>query len=139
MTERMKNEIESLIGSARDVMVCSVDGQGYPNVKAMFNIAHEGLKTFYLSTNTSSLRVGQFMKNPKSSLYFCNHELFQGFMLIGNMEVLQGDDIKHRFWQEGWEMYYPLGVTDPDYCILRFTAQSGNYYHNLQKQTFNIT
>jgi len=31
-------------------------------------------------------------------------------------------------WRPGDEMYYPKGVTDSDYCVLRFTAQQGRYY-----------
>jgi general stress protein 26 len=27
-------------------------------------------------------------------------------------------------------MYYPLGVTDPDYCVLKFTAENGRMYEN---------
>jgi general stress protein 26 len=35
-------------------------------------------------------------------------------------------------------IYYPQGVTDPDYCVLRFTAQSGRYYTNFSSQDFII-
>ena len=35
------------------------------------------------------------------------------------------------------EKYYPLGPTDPDYCILRFTADKGNYW-GLQKHLFSV-
>ena len=33
-------------------------------------------------------------------------------------------------WQEGDTMYYKEGVTDPDYCVLKFTAVKGRYYSN---------
>jgi general stress protein 26 len=41
-------------------------------------------------------------------------------------------------WREGCEKYYPLGVTDPDYSVLRFTARWGNYYHGLANVTFEV-
>ncbi len=37
------------------------------------------------------------------------------------------------------EKYYPLGVTDPDYTVLRFTSQWGNYYHALSNVTFELS
>ncbi len=138
MNEKIMTEINNLIADTRDIIVCSVDGQGYPNAKAMFKITHDHEKTFYFSTNTSAMRTQQFMKNPQACLYFCGNEKINGFMLIGRMEVLTDSTIKGQFWQEGWEIYYPQGVTDPDYCILKFTAKEGNYYHALQKHRFDI-
>ena len=35
-------------------------------------------------------------------------------------------------------MYYPEGVTDPDYCVLRFTAETGRYYSNFNSEDFKI-
>ncbi|HEX7715527.1 MAG TPA: pyridoxamine 5'-phosphate oxidase family protein [Bacillota bacterium] len=126
------------LANAKNIIVSSVDGQGYPNSKAMFKVAHDGLQTFYLSTNTSSMRVQQFLKNPKASLYFFDRIKVHGLMLVGEMEVLTDDATKRRFWKPFWKIYYPKGVTDPDYAILRFTAKSGNYYRSLQKYRFEI-
>ncbi|HBE80663.1 MAG TPA: pyridoxamine 5'-phosphate oxidase [Firmicutes bacterium] len=131
-------KINKLIAHTRNIIVCSVDQNGYPNSKAMFKTTHEGLKTFYLSTNTSSMRVGQFLKNPKACLYFYGRIKIHGLMLVGEIEVLNDDETKRRFWRPFWKIYYPKGVTDPDYCILKFTATSANYYHALQKHSFNI-
>jgi pyridoxamine 5'-phosphate oxidase len=58
-------------------------------------------------------------------------------MLTGKMQVYTDNETKLAFWKQGDEMYYPLGPTDPDYCILRFTADRGNYYHGLQKHLFS--
>lgn len=35
-------------------------------------------------------------------------------------------------------MYYPAGVTDPDYCVLKFVAVSGRYYANFNSESFDI-
>lgn len=32
----------------------------------------------------------------------------------------------------------PLGVTDPDYCVLRFTADSGRFYSNFRSESFSL-
>jgi len=41
-------------------------------------------------------------------------------------------------WQPGDDMYYPEGVTDPDYCVLRFTAVSGRKYGDFQSDDFDV-
>lgn len=54
------------------------------------------------------------------------------------MEVLHDSASKEMIWKHGDEMYYPKGVTDPDYCVLRFTAQSGRYYSNFKSENFEV-
>ena len=95
---------------------------------------------FYFSTNTSAMRSQQFIKNPKASIYFYNKGRFkyEGIMLTGIMEVLQDDEIKQEIWSTGDTMYYKQGVTDPDYCVLKFTAIKGRYYCDLKTESFDI-
>jgi general stress protein 26 len=59
-------------------------------------------------------------------------------MLRGTMDVLEDSQSKEMIWLDGDEMFYHLGVTDPDYCVLRFTTVSGRYYSNLKSESFNI-
>lgn len=121
--------------------ICSVDENGYPNVKAMLKPRRiNGLKEFYFSTNTSSLRVKQFQCNSNASIYFYHKGLikYMGIMLLGKMEVLVDQDTKDRIWRRGDIMFYEKGVADPDYCVLKFTAESGRYYCDLKTESFEI-
>lgn len=59
-------------------------------------------------------------------------------MLKGIMEPLEDTKSKKMIWQEGDTLYYPKGVTDPDYCVLKFTAESGRYYANFHSEDFII-
>jgi general stress protein 26 len=111
---------------------------GYPNIKAMLKMENEGLNRIWFSTNTSSKRVGQLVQNSKVCVYFVDFEQWKGLMLVGDVEVLQDIESRQRLWREGFEKYYPLGVTDPDYSVLRFTARWGNYYHALSNVTFEL-
>ena len=56
------NKVLKFIKKQKVSFVCSVDKNGYPNVKAMLKPRKmSGLKEFYFSTNTASLRVKQFL------------------------------------------------------------------------------
>jgi general stress protein 26 len=98
----------------------------------------EGIRVFWFSTNTSSNKVKFFRNNPKASIYFVDKRFFRGISLVGTVEVLETADAKERIWQEGDTMYYREGVTDPDYCVLRFTATKGRFYSNFKSEDFNI-
>lgn len=61
----------------------------------------EGIKEFWFSTNTSSMRVAQYRKNPNASIYFCDRRFFRGVMLVGTMEVLEDQESKQMIWERG--------------------------------------
>lgn len=139
----MMRDAEKTIGNLIDKQsvgyISSIDEHGYPTTKAMFAPRkREGIKVFYFTTNTSSLRVRHYQKNAKACIYFCDRRFFRGVMLQGEIEVLQEQDIKAEIWQEGDTMYYPLGIDDPDYCVLKFTAKTGRYYSQFKSETFEI-
>ena len=98
----------------------------------------EGIRTFYFTTNTSSRRVAQFRKNDRSCIYFCDRRFFKGVMLKGTIEVLTDPASKELIWLPGDTMYYKEGVTDPDYCVLKFTAFSGRYYSGFKSEDFSV-
>ena len=54
------------------------------------------------------------------------------------MEVLETAEAKEMIWQTGDEMFYKEGVSDPDYCVLKFTAYKGRYYSNFKSEDFEI-
>jgi general stress protein 26 len=132
------NQGLNLINKLSFCLLGTNSGNGFPNIKAMLNLKHKGLKKIWFSTNTSSRRVEQLRKDNRACVYFVDEKNFQGLMLTGTVEILQDIESKKMLWSEGAEVYYPLGVTDPDYSVLCFTAKQGNYYHGLKNTTFEI-
>jgi len=131
--------IGNLIDKAGVSIISSVDEDGFPNTKAMLPPRkREGIKHIFFTTNTSSMRVKQYIDNPKACVYFFDKRFFKGIMLRGAMEVLKESASKKMIWKDGDEMYYPKGVTDPDYCVLKFTAQNGRYYSNFKSENFEV-
>lgn len=131
--------IGNLIDRQGVAFLGSVDADGFPNAKAMLPPRErEGIREFYFTTNTSSMRVSQFRRNPKACLYFCDRRFFRGVMLKGTVEVLEDAGSREMIWRDGDTMYYPGGVTDPDYCVLKFTAISGRYYSNFHSEDFEV-
>ncbi len=137
MNEQLKRDIIELVKKSRDVIVCSVDDRGFPNAKSMFQAKCEGLKTFWFSTNVSAARTQQWLECPNACIYFLDSGNIHGLMLTGHMQVCTDEETKRAFWKPGDEKYYSLGPTDPDYCMLRFTADQGNYWGQ-QKYLFNV-
>lgn len=143
MVQKMMKNPEETIGKMVDKagtsFIAYVDDEGYPITKAMLKPRERnGIKEFWFSTNTSSNKVKFFRNNPKASIYFIDKRFFRGVSLLGTVEVLETSEAKERIWRKGDTMYYKEGVTDPDYCVLRFTAIKGRYYSNFKSEDFEI-
>lgn len=116
----------------------TITENGTPQLKAMIKTASDGLKEFWFCSNTSSRRVKQINSNPKACLYFYDEESFEGLMLIGKAEVSYDETMRKKFWNDNMKIYYPLGCFDPDYALIRFTAEKGNFYSNIKNIDFDI-
>ena len=135
----LEETIGKIIDEASTSFIAYVDGNGYPITKAMLQPRERnGIKTIWFSTNTSSNKVKNFKANNKASVYFIDRCSFRGVSLIGTMEVLETVEAKERIWRDGDTLYYKEGVTDPDYCVLKFTAVKGRYYSNFKSEDFEI-
>lgn len=134
---------EKTVGNILDkqsvVYLGTVDADGLPNIKAMLAPRlREGIGTIYLTTNTSSRHAEQLRQNPGACVYFCDRRFFRGVMLRGRAEVLEDASLKELIWRPGDERYYALGPTDPDYCVIKFTARDGRYYSAFKSEDFEI-
>jgi general stress protein 26 len=139
MLRNPEQTIGNLIDKQSVAFIASIDEQGFPNMKAMLMPRERvGIRQFWFTTNTSSMRVAQYLGNPKACIYFYDKRFFRGVQLLGEIEVLKDAVTKEMIWQDGDTMYYPGGVTDPDYCVLKFSATSGRYYANFKSESFAV-
>jgi general stress protein 26 len=139
MMRDTEQTIGNLIDKQKVSFIASIDADGFPTMKAMLAPRkREGIKTFLFSTNTSSMRVAQYRANPNASIYFYDKRFFRGVMLKGTMEVMEDSESKKSIWKLTDLQYYNKGVTDPDYCVLKFTAQSGRFYSNFKSEDFEV-
>jgi len=131
--------IGNMADKARFVYLSYLDEKGFPVTKAMLAPReHNGIKEFWFTTNTSSNKVRCLRKNPQASIYFVDTRFYRGISLSGTVEKLETPQAKERIWRQGDELYYSKGVTDPDYCVLKFTAERGSYYSNFKNESFDI-
>jgi len=139
MMRDSEKTIGNLVDKASLTIISYTDAEGFPVSKAMLSPRERnGIREFWFSTNTSSNKVMCFLRDSKASIYFVDKRFFRGVSLIGTMEVLETAEAKERIWEIGDTMYYKKGVTDPDYCVLKFTAVKGRYYSAFKSEDFEI-
>lgn len=127
--------IGGIADKAKFAYLSYLDAEGFPTARAMLAPRErEGVRVFYLTTNTSSEKAAAYRRDPRASLYFADTRFFRGVSLSGRVEILETEEARTRVWREGDERYYPLGVTDPDYCVLKFTAERARYYSHFKSE-----
>lgn len=122
-------------------IISCVGYDGYPLTKAVSPAKYrDGIKEIYFCTNTSSKFVAAIKSNSKANVYFYSQKLlWEGCMLKGNMEIVEDMSVKERFWINAFKNAYPeKSFTDPDFCVLKFTAYSGRYYSMFKPRDFEI-
>lgn len=129
-----KAGIFKFISKQKTAFIGSVDENGYPVVRAVCAPRKIDGNEIYFSTNTSSKKVRQFLANGKACLYFYKRGKirYQGVSLKGEMEVCTDQETKDGIWRFGDKLFYKKGVTDPDYCVLKFKGVSAEYYCDLK-------
>jgi general stress protein 26 len=140
-----------LITKAVAAYLTTIDPEGYPSTRAMFNLKnskqfpelvefmskHNEL-TLFFTTNTSSDKIKHIMNNPKVSVYYCDTILYQGFMCQGEIEIVRDKEIRHAIWHEDWKIYYPEGEDSEDYSVLRLKPNYIKWYYNLQQSDLKL-
>lgn len=122
------HELASLVSRSLFADLGYVDAAGRPAVRRVFCTWHKGLTGHLISTNTSSGHVQALLRRKEACLYFADSETFEGVCLTGHALVHQENKWKELLWHDGDEKYYPLGVQDPDYCVIEFIAEEAAYY-----------
>ncbi len=132
-----KIQIFKFISEQKTAFIASVNAQGFPVVRAMLAPREIDGNDIYFSTNTSSNKVKQYLENNKGCVYFYKRDKFkyQGVSIMGETEVCTDQATKEMIWRFGDKLFYKQGVTDPDYCVLKFKCISAEYYCDFKIET----
>lgn len=134
-----KEGIYEFIARQKTSILSSVGEDGYPATRALIQPVLIDGNDIYFATYTSSRKVAHYRSNPKACVYFYEKgRNFQGAELKGEMTVCTDQATKSRFWKPFFTRFYKKGVTDPDYCILKFTGFEAQWFSHTKTQTIKL-
>ena len=139
-----KQLAQNLVERVSIMTVGTLDPNGGPEIKAMMKVQNDGLCRFLFCSNTSARRTEVMQRENRACLYAyefamdANPIVCRGVMLSGKIELSWDDDLRRSLWQDFMTMYYPKGPLDPDFVVVQFIAEKGNYYEGLQNGDFDI-
>lgn len=121
MTSELLKKAEELLGRTEVIMLSSIEEDGYPRTAGMCNLKSEGINTIWFSTGTDSHKTLNFKRNGKAGVCVCAEG--NNITLKGKVAIVDDIEVKQQLWEDWFIKHYPLGVTDPNYCVLRFETE----------------
>lgn len=137
----VKEQAKKLYKSVNTIILSCVGEDGYPLTKAVVPGKYrESLNEMYFCTNTSSKFAKAIEANGNASVYFYSRKLvWKGCLLTGKMEIVKDTALKEKYWQSKFKnAYAEKAFTDPEFCLLKFTAVSGRFYSWYKPEDFEI-
>jgi len=128
----------SVVETSRYCVMGTYDESGRPALRAMTNLRNDGLVTFCFATSLFSRKVAHLRRNPQATLYFADSAQAVGLTLLGTMEILEDDETRQLSWKTSFRVFFPRGVNDPSYCILRFKAEKAIYSEDRVPTTLEL-
>ena len=135
MNELMK-KAEALMKNSEIASLTSIEENGYPRTAPMCSLKTEGIDVVWFSTGTNSHKTKNYLANPKASVSYCLDG--NSISLIGDMEVVEDKQIKTSLWVDWFIKHFPLGIDDPNYCILKFKANYIQIYIDDEFEDFKL-
>ncbi|MCX7711634.1 MAG: pyridoxamine 5'-phosphate oxidase family protein [Clostridia bacterium] len=106
--------------------IALVDENGFPRVSTISSIKTESIRHVWFSTGLSTGKARCIRGNDKAGVCYCNGP--NNVTLMGKIEILTDPEVKKEMWIDWFINHFPGGATDPEYCILKFTAEKAVFW-----------
>lgn len=84
--------------------------------------------TVYLLTDLKSIKIQEIQANPDVLLTFQSARKFA--TVSGKLVVDDDRTLIEALWKEIWKVWFPLGKSDPNIALLKFTPSEGEFWDN---------
>jgi general stress protein 26 len=90
----------------------------------------------YFATGIHSTKYACLQTGRKAGV--CYHAGGSNVTLTGDIAILSDQASKSRFWRESFYEFFPLGDSDPAYCILKFTTRRVLLWIDGESASFSV-
>ena len=113
-----------------------LDESGFPNVSTVSPIKPENIFEAYFATGMSENKARRIRADKRASV--CYRAGDDNITLVGVAEILTDQETKSRFWLDWFIDHIPGGETDPNYCIIKFTAKRASLWIDNEVAAFTM-
>jgi len=107
-------------------VVSLIDENGYPTSSTMTISKADGINWVSFITDINGAKAKRIAKSSKACV--CLSSIEYHISLVGTMEVITAPMEKKEHWQEVATEFFKSDWNDPQWCVLKFTAQHYNLF-----------
>ncbi|MCK5129668.1 MAG: pyridoxamine 5'-phosphate oxidase family protein [Clostridiales bacterium] len=137
MNANIIKKANDIVNSSTAAYVAVILKEGFPHCATRSSQKPDGIFSCYFSTSTSGDMAQSIINNSKTSV--CFNKGADNVSLSGNCEIVSDMSIKKELWNDGLIEYFPKGVKDPEYCVIKFTAKSASLWIDGEVAKFDIS
>ncbi len=119
--EKLIERADALLRRTPALTLTSIDNEGYPRPVAMSILFGETIRDIWFATPADSLKVEHYRRSPKGGATF--YADGENVTLTGEVEIVTDRELKHKYWNDHIEQFYPGGPDNEAIVLLRFTAR----------------
>jgi len=124
MNIKLLDKANELIKSFEYASFGVIDENGYPSASAIILCNPKNISGLYFITTMDSNKAKRLQGNNRASIncYTTDNNL----TLVGEAEIITDQEAKNEHWNKWIEQgvdIYADGVTDPNYCFIRFITK----------------
>ena len=113
-----------------------IDACGCPHVSTVSTIHPEGIFEAYFSTGVGANKTRRLLRDGRASV--CYRSGGNNITLVGAAEIRTDQETKTAYWLDWFINHFPAGETDPNYCIIKFTAKRASLWIDGESAEFTI-
>jgi len=127
--QEIEDKANILLDKCDTITLASVNKSGYPRICYVSKLRSVGFSEIYIVTGKRSKyhgKVTHFENNTKASVcYFIGGD---SVTLIGNIEIVEDDNLKTELWRESDRRFFSKGTEDPKFRLLRFVTNEATFW-----------
>ena len=136
MNPDMFAKANQIIKKCGEAYLGVIDENGGPSVSTVSTIRPESIFEAYFATGLAANKTKRLLKDKRTSV--CFRAGSNNITLVGEAKILTDRQTKRRMWLDWFIDHFPLGETDPTYCIIKFTTLRVSLWIDYESAEFTI-
>ena len=119
--EHLKTVARKIMENAHYCALITIDENGFPAARTMDPFEPDSNFIVWFGTNIYTRKVRQLKNNPKTTLYYFDHQTESYVMISGIAITVRYEERFAKYWKEKWKEFYP---DFPDnYLLVKFVPE----------------
>ncbi len=127
MDKAKENNLYDVVKDFDEAMLVTYSARGIHARPMAIARLNEGMGA-YLLTDLNSVKVEEINVNPHALLTFQSARKFA--TVSGELTIVSDRALIETLWKDIWKIWFPLGKSDPNIALLKFTANEGEFWDN---------